>query len=400
MTAGAETEVDQLLLEHGDYTPLELLLRSGRLMYADYEAWRDGELRFLDQALFGDPAQVLEMLASAEHYLERRGWQAERLEYRPWGRQASAEARPLRFSATGALDARFHRRFRRPEDQPQLDLFTDAPGTALSNGILQALESRDPLESRRLLERLCDVAPDHPRLGALERLTEALEDLSRPIHDAADELARLEETLTPLAEEVLGSSSRHLLIPLWRRLSQALEDRSYDSASPRLHVSYTASRALDWHVVLQAVEREDGWEREPLLLERHAAACEGQHELTRALPAWLALCWRFPERAEGIESSTNHTLIAHWEAFQDHEPALPAADFPAWLLVQRPALTGLLPEPAADCPDSYATVYQLQRCRATNAPDEDALELRAQLRQQDALLFAAYMEALNARPAW
>ena len=33
MTSAVELEVDQLLLEHGEYTPLELLLRSGRLIF-------------------------------------------------------------------------------------------------------------------------------------------------------------------------------------------------------------------------------------------------------------------------------------------------------------------------------------------------------------------------------
>ncbi len=333
------------------------------------------------------------MLSRAEHYLERRGWQAERLEYRPWGPQARGSARALRFSATEALDACFHRRYRRPADQPQLDLFTDAPGTALGNGIVQALENRDALESRRLLERLYDVAPDHPRLGALERLTQALEDLNRPVEDAAGELARLEEVLAPLADEVLSTASRNLLVPLWRRLSEAIEARRYDRAHPRLHVSYTAGRALDWPVVREAVEREPLWQREPLLLERHAAACEAEHELAHALPAWFTLCWHFPDRAAVIESSANQVLTAQWEAFQDHEPALPVADFPAWLLVHRPTLTGVLPEPDDDCPESYATVYRLQSQmrRGIHAPDESTLELRARLKEQDAQLFAAYM---------
>jgi len=399
MTAAVEVEVDGLLLEYGEYTPLELLLRSGRLMYADYEAWRDGEVRFLDQALFGDPDQVQQMLVGAEQYLERRGWQAEPLEYRPWGPQAAAGARALRFSAAAELDACFHRRYRRPADQPQLDLFTDAPGTASYNGIVQALENRDAPESRRLLERLYDTVPDHPRLGALERLTEALEDLDRPVRDAAGELARLEETLTPLADEVLGTTSRHLLIPLWRRLSEALAGRGFDGARPCLHSSYTASRALDWNVALEAIEREAAWPQEPLLLERHAAACEARHEHTRALPDWFALCWHFPERAGALDASANPMLTGQWEAFQDHETALPVSAFPAWLLVQRPALAGVLPAPGADCPGSYATLYQLQRRGMAQAPDKDTLDLRARLKQQDPLLFAAYMEVLSTAPS-
>ena len=47
--------VDRLLFEQGTYTPLELLLAEGRLLYADYEAWRDGQCDYLEGLLFGDP---------------------------------------------------------------------------------------------------------------------------------------------------------------------------------------------------------------------------------------------------------------------------------------------------------------------------------------------------------
>ena len=50
MSGAIEHEVDQLLLEHGEYLPLELLLATGRLMLPDYQAWRAGEVAYLDQA--------------------------------------------------------------------------------------------------------------------------------------------------------------------------------------------------------------------------------------------------------------------------------------------------------------------------------------------------------------
>ena len=95
--------VDQLLLEQGEYRPLEFLLQEGRLSYADYEAWRNGELDFLDEALFGDPDHIQQDLLQAEEYLQRRGWQAETLGYEAWRRHAQAGSRPLRFSANTNL---------------------------------------------------------------------------------------------------------------------------------------------------------------------------------------------------------------------------------------------------------------------------------------------------------
>ena len=59
MSAEVHNAVDRLLLEQGEYSPLEYLLSEGRLLYSDYERWRGGELGYLDEALFGDPLQAL-----------------------------------------------------------------------------------------------------------------------------------------------------------------------------------------------------------------------------------------------------------------------------------------------------------------------------------------------------
>ena len=44
-----QTAVQQLLLEHGAYAPIELLLATNRLSYKDYRAWRKGTLASLDK---------------------------------------------------------------------------------------------------------------------------------------------------------------------------------------------------------------------------------------------------------------------------------------------------------------------------------------------------------------
>ncbi len=57
-----EQQIDRLLLEQGEYHPLEFLLQEGRLSYADYESWRNGEIRDLSEMLFGDPEQITKTL--------------------------------------------------------------------------------------------------------------------------------------------------------------------------------------------------------------------------------------------------------------------------------------------------------------------------------------------------
>ncbi len=336
--------VDPLLLEQGEYQPLELLLQEGRLTYTDYEAWRSGELHCLDEVLFGDPEQITQLLQQAADYLQRLGWQAETIAYQTWGNESP---RPLRFSRNSALDRCFHCCYRKPQDKPQLDLFTDAPVTNLVNGITQALIDRNTVEARRQLERLYDTAPDHIRLGELECLVAATENLNSDVGDVAAELQALQETLIPVAESLLGKASRNLLIPRWRRLSKALHDQPYQASQPELHLSYTASRSMDWDAVNEAIEQEPQWRSEPVLLLRHAIASDYLQRQGAALQDWFLLCWQYPEQSNALETSSNLALRQQWLSFLNLEPLLPPQSFFAWLLIAVPGFTRILPQPGS-----------------------------------------------------
>lgn len=403
MNRSIQSQVDRLLLDQGEYQPLEYLLQEGRLSYTDYEAWRSGQLEYLDEALFGDPEHIRQQLAEAEDYLQRRGWEVEPGRYKAWhGARSPSRSQVLRFSADRMLNDCFHRHYRKPQDQPQLDLFTDSPATSLANGIAGALADRNPKEARRLLARLCDVAPDHVRLGEFERLTEAAERLDAPVDDISTEFQYLQATLIPLADSLLGQASRNLLIPLWQRLSVVLQDRPYRADESELHLSYTAAEAQDWIDARRAVEREPDWQSDPVLLLRHARACERTHDDAAALPSWFTLCWSYPQHAEAVASTINHELRHQWETFQDLDPVLPIRSFPAWLLLSRPGLIPILPEPTGEpesaravCPQSYLTLYRLRHNHARPATGSgDGMALRARLKEQDPLLFQHFLSAL------
>jgi len=394
--------VDQLLLEQGEYLPLEFLLYEGRLNYSDYEAWRNGELATLDSALFGNVEQIQQQLLQAAAYLQQRGWQAQTITYVAWQHHpAPADSKTLRFSDNNTLDGYFHQRYHQPPDQPQMDLFTDAPATSLVNGIIQALIDRNSSEARRLLEGLYETAPDNVRLGELDCLVDAAESLDSPVNNLSDELRILQEQLVPLAQDLLGKDSRNLLIPLWRRMSSALQSQPYQIARAELHLSYTAGQAQDWALVRRAVERERAWQADPILLMRHARACELAHDQAAALQSWFRLCWQYPQQCDALESGGNPQLHHHWITFLELDPELPTPSFPAWLLIRKPGLTSTLPDPAHDpaSPGSYRVAYRLQ-CRqlSGNSSDNGNIALRAQLKQQDPALFQHFLDKIAHTP--
>jgi len=391
-----QQQVDRLLLEQGEYLPLEFMLQEGRLIYTDYEAWRNGELDTLDEALFGDREHILQQLIQATDYLQRLGWQSEAVSYHAWRDDRSQR---LSFSHNSMLDRYFHQCYHKPQDQPQLDMFTDAPATGRVNGITRSLANRNSTEARRQLEGLYDTAPDHGRLGELERLVEAAEGLELPVIDTVADMQLLQETLTPLAESLLGKESRNLLIPLWRRLSSALRNQPYKTAQPELHLSYTASRAMDWDSARQAVEQTPGWPVDPVLLQRHARACDQLHRRCDALLSWFTLCWQFPQHSDALESSRDAELRQQWQDFLELDPELPVQTFPAWLLLVKPGLTRILSAPQNDttaCPASYRTLYRLQSNIA--GPTDEHIALRARLKQQDPVLFQHFLNNIRKLP--
>ncbi|MBL3600032.1 MAG: hypothetical protein JMN25_09195 [gamma proteobacterium endosymbiont of Lamellibrachia anaximandri] len=390
--------VDQLLMEQGEYSPLELLLVEGRLDYSDYEAWRTGNIPRLEQVLFGDPEKLDGLLAEAQEYATALALQPETLRYHAWGDTGGS---PLSFSDNNIREQRFHTVFRKAEDQPQFDLFMDATATNLANGIVLALIDRNNGEAHRLLNQLYEVDPGHPRLGALERMVEAGDRLAEPVADNAQELHYLKDELLPLAERELGRESRNLLVPHWRRLTDALQDQAFDPTQPELHASYTASQAFDWEAVRRTAQKDPGWPQQALLLRRHAHACGRLHNLLESLQSWIRLCWSFPHEAGTIATEADADLQQMWRLFLALDPELTAEDFPAWLLLIRPGLVRQLPSPEGDerCPPSYARVYHMLRegQQSQNTPNATEIQRRGELKQLNPELFIHYMRARTAR---
>lgn len=393
--------VDQLLLEQGQYSPLELLLLEGRLLYSDYEIWRGGQVECLADMLFGDPEQIRRMLQRAQTYVQQLGLQAETLNYSSWQGGTGTVGR-LCFSTDSDLNRCFHTGYGRPPNQTQLDLFMDAPANSLVNGIIAALIDRNAAEARRQLECLYAIEPGHARIGELEPLVEAVESLDSTVTDIAAELQRLQNQLSKLAETLLGHHSRNLLIPHWRRLGAALKNKVFDPAQPDLHLSYVAGQALEWQTVRRAVENENGWQSCLVLLQRHALACEQLRQTVKALPSWFRICWLFPDQAGAIDTSTDPELQQLWDRFLELEPELEPPLFPAWLLLPKPGLAKWLPivatgDNASFYQKTYRITQRIQSGKHNSSPSAKEIQRRAELKQLAPALFEHYLNAVATR---
>ena len=221
-----QAQVDAQLLEQGAFAPLELLFNSGRLLYSDYESWRRREIEFLDGALMGNPDKIKAEIEQAISYARRIKLVEQAQEFHAWHQNTPANDtssdRPLRISMDPQLQRLIGSRYVRAQSVPQMDLFFDNPVVALTNGIVQALTTRNLSSAQRQLDQLYAQAPTHSDLAAFDQLLAALGHLGHPVEEPRQELAFLLE-VTPTARRLLGAQSRDLLSPLWVQLEMPSE---------------------------------------------------------------------------------------------------------------------------------------------------------------------------------
>jgi hypothetical protein len=284
--------------------------------------------------------------------------------------------------------------YQKPGERSQMDLFMDSSATSLVHGVVHALSRRDSRQAAEFLEKLYQADPGNARRGSLERLVAAARQQDGPVQDPGLELELLEQELLPLAEDLLGAGSRHFLIPLWRRLHKALAGKPFDPAHPELHSSHTAKRILDWGQVVATVEGETDWRRQPVLLRRHALACERLRRSADTALDLFELCWRFPEQVPEVMEGGVLDMIHAWHLFAELEPELDITAFPAWLLIIRPGMVNWLPRPEASHPEDYRLTYSLQK-NQTDTGRAEVVQLRAGLKALSPALFRHFIVNLS-----
>lgn len=408
-----QAQVDALLLEQGAFAPLELLFATGRLLYTDYEAWRRGEVGRLDEVLMGRRESVRDELEHAAAYARGLGLLEQPQELGP-ARDAAGGTRALRTSDDPRLATLLASRYVPARSAPQMDLFFDNPVVALVNGLAHALAAQDAAEAARQLERLYATEPNHPDLPAFDRLLAALSHCGSPIDDCPGELDFLTE-IAPEAWRLLGARARDLLVPLWRHLAEALRSVPYSPDAPMLHASHAWSEAQAWDEVRTSVLREPSWYRHVPLALRLIESGMRRRRRAEALSGWFQLCWqvaqRVPEALEALRFPELHDL---WQRFEEEgadadskgelfdaargRAALTAADFPAWLMLDEPALARLLP---AELPtgvtegeENYRLVHRWIGAREARRR-ADEMALRKALKERQPALFEKLLRAVE-----
>ena len=380
-TTEVQAAVQQLVMEQGEYEPLELLLATNRLAWDDCRAWREGRLETLDTVLADGSRETRACLEGAQSWADALGLAPELAVHHGWEGNAGTV---LAASADSALNALLSTRFRHTRKHAQLDLFLDSAQTAAVNALLDALTTRDAGIARRALDGLVRIDRDHGQRFHADRLISALE---APAPEGprwgVEQLDRMEREWIPAASALLGARRRDFLAPLWRDIARALEPVAFNRSNPGRHASRVYREGLDWGGVRRSVLSVSGHETEPVLLARLAEAYWRLRERARAIETWFAMCRLAPEEFAGLIEAPDFpdwALRSAWRvaAESDLEPQVTPAWFPAWMLLEEPGLAGVL-APRGTCDDPSRAFDAVIALLAHPDPDARGIELRRAL---------------------
>ena len=288
----AQSAVQQLLLERGAYSPLELLLATGLVAYGDYLAWRRGEIGRLDEAL-EDGLAVRGLLESAQAFAVQLGLDAELVAYEGWEANAGLD---LLASSDRGLNALLRTHYHRVpvEGEGQLDLFLDSRATAALNDLQSALLRRNPDDASEALDRLVEISPNQA-YGPLARLL--IEALRTPLptdhEQALEHLKRMKADWVPAASELLARRAQDFLRPLWQGIASGLDPSRFETEDSERHVSWIHRQCLDWKNVKASILAVSNHKTVPEFLERLAEAEWWLRNRTAAVAHWLRCAgWR------------------------------------------------------------------------------------------------------------
>ncbi len=352
--------VDRLVARDGGYRPLELLKLVRRVDNRDEQRWLRGEIGFLEDRMYGDPAKISALLRQAAEW-------ARRLELAD-DTDAAISGRAGRVFRNGVDDRLARTAWTRRQVSQQADLFFDNSQATSRHQLQRALLAGDRARAEQHLAEMARNQPDSEILADAEHLVGALGWLQDTPEDVNAVLQTLDEDLALRARRLLGGEEAgRYLSRFWTHLAAQLDPSQYDPARDRLHPSALFERAGDRKAAIAAVQAVPEYERHPELLVRLArSGLAGEHRE----PGWRALallCWHHPEAAESfLETTRDDDIQRRIEQFWDLEPPLSVELFPAWLLT----LAFALPELPEDDSRGYRALAGVLSARSR--PDDPA----------------------------
>ena len=286
----------------------------------------------------------------------------------------------------------------------QFDLFNDSQSVAWRNDVIHAVAGADAVAARLAWDSLHQNCPQDDGLGPLWVLVTAVAtDSAVPFrsHEALAGARRvLAQEIAPAAQRVMGTADAdRWLRTRWQALAARAAGLPYQPLQADDHAAPLWLRAANWQAAADAVAGIASWRRIPAPLAWMLEARLHLLGLQASWPLLAELAWLAPDRLDGVaravaEPLLQALLLKFAEDFDGAGESGELAWFPAWALIEQPALAAVLTRAQ---PTQYSAPEQAMRLMLQllglerQGRQREVVEHRKRLRELHGALYSAYM---------
>jgi hypothetical protein len=286
----------------------------------------------------------------------------------------------------------------------QFDLFNDSQGVALRNDVIHAVLQGDAVAARLAWDTLRHTCPQDDSLVPMDVLVTALaERTSVPLssHEAlSGQRHALHQTLAPAAQRTMGAVDAAAWLRVrWQELAQRAARLPYQPERPEDHAAPLWLCAAEWQAAADAVAGIASWRRIPLPLAWMLQARLHLLGLQASWPLLAELAWLAPERLDAVARAVRDPmlqspLLKFEQGFEGEGDTSDLAWFPAWMLIQQPALAPTLTQAQASQhrpPEEAMRLLLVLLGLERQGRQRELIEHRKALRVLSGALYGLYM---------
>jgi hypothetical protein len=286
----------------------------------------------------------------------------------------------------------------------QFDLFNDSQGVALRNDVIHAVLQGDAVAARLAWDTLRHTCPQDDSLVPMDVLVTALaERTSVPLssHEAlSGQRHALHQTLAPAAQRTMGAVDAAAWLRVrWQELAQRAARLPYQPERPEDHAAPLWLCAAEWQAAADAVAGIASWRRIPSPLAWMLQARLNLLGLQASWPLLAELAWLAPERLDAVATAVADPMLQalRLKFEQDFEVEGDPSDlawFPAWVLIEKPALAPALTQAQASqhrSPEQAMRLLLVLLGLERQGRQSEVIEHRKALRGLSGALYGLYM---------
>jgi hypothetical protein len=286
----------------------------------------------------------------------------------------------------------------------QFDLFNHSQSVAWRNDVIHAVAGADAVAARLAWDTLRRNSPQDDALAPLQVLVASIEaHTTVPFHShVVLAVARhvLLQSIAPAAQRTMGAVDAAVwLRARWQELAQRAARLPYQAAHAEDHAAPLWLRGANWQAAADAVAGIASWRRIPAPLAWMLEARLHLLGLQASWPLLAELAWLAPDRLDGVaravaEPLLQALLLKFAEDFDGTGESGELAWFPAWALIEQPALAAVLTQAQ---PSQHSAPEQAMRLLLgllgleRQGRQRELIEHRKRLRDLQASLYNRYM---------